>query len=124
MLFSLFTTYKFTCSLFNVIIFFQNNYYLGIGLHNGHLKLAWPSNENKHTLVKNGKYNDSTSEILPNLGILADAEWHVIALNITNLNTSLKIDDELVYTMQNIRNHQLNNFVEIYLGKSLYPSIW
>ncbi|KAJ0181687.1 hypothetical protein K1T71_002409 [Dendrolimus kikuchii] len=80
-----------------------DNDYIGLGLENGYLKMAWSLSQNtSNTDEYRVQYNSPQTtrllcRLVPRAGYLADGEWHVLVFKIVKGKITLKIDDVFSY---------------------------
>ncbi|KAI8427603.1 hypothetical protein MSG28_002096 [Choristoneura fumiferana] len=75
--------------------------FLGIGIENGYLKVAWsiPDETTQTVTEKQWKLPKPTpvqSKLVPRAGFLADGEWHTMILRLEKTNLSITVDQNLV----------------------------
>ncbi|KPI93957.1 Protein eyes shut [Papilio xuthus] len=94
--------------------------YLGIGMENGYIKLVWSLHCDVTEVVKQDEKSlpirpRRLSRILPNVGFLADGEWHKIVLEFGKKNITLTVDKHLAFIEESCERDQTNN-VDLFIG--------
>ncbi|KPJ20882.1 Protein eyes shut [Papilio machaon] len=93
--------------------------YLGIGMENGYIKLVWSLHCDVTEVVKHNEKSLPNrprifSRILPNVGFLADGDWHKIVLEFGK-NITLTVDKRLAFIEESCER-DLNNNVDLFIG--------
>lgn len=102
----------------------QGTKFLGVGIENGYLKLAWsiPGDSTQSMTEKQWNLTKPTpvqSKLVPRAGFLADGEWHTMILRMEKTNLSIAVDQNLVAAEEPGWMNSDHDELDLFIGKAL-----